>query len=218
MRMVNGKALSACVVTLAALFMVAIPTSCSAQKQIPPDAVLKSYFAAVKSQDTRTMQSLSIDETSSTSSSASTSSSSATDNKDIVKMIYGKMSANVEGSPTINGDNATVKAKITSPDTKKIMQDCMTAAFSTALSNAFSDSGSSDSNNDTSSEFTKTFTDEISKSDVLLTTSELNVSLVKKDGQWKVKVTDNLCDAMAGGIFSYAKSVSNSLSSTSSAG
>lgn len=201
----------ACVLTIFVVLLVGCKASPS------PDSVLKSYFAAAKSQDTKTMQSLSISDSSSTSTSVSSSSSATSDaeSKKMMKLVFSKMDVTIEEAAKINGDNATVKAKITAPDTKKIMQNCIAAAFSSALSSAFS-SSSSTSSNDASTAMTKMFANELSKSDVALSTTEMNVQLMKKDGQWKVKMTDNLTDAMTGGMYSYLKSVSDSFNTSSS--
>lgn len=68
------------------------------------------------------------------------------DSKDIANAISEKVETTIEGNAKIDGDKATVKAKIIAPDTKKIMQDCLTKAVSNAFSNAFSSNNSSSSN------------------------------------------------------------------------
>lgn len=185
-------------------------SGCSLIQQQSPESVLKNYFTAVKKQDADTVTKLTISDSSSSSSKSSSSSSSS----DYVKQLCNKLDATLEENAKISGDTATIKTKITAPDMKKIMSNIITSAFSTAFKDALN--SSSTSSEDYTSKMNKQLTDELSKKDVSLTTTEINVQLAKVDGQWKVKVTDNLADAISGGLYSYSKSVSNAFSSSKS--
>lgn len=204
------KKLTAFILAICTVLAVTLAGCKSSQS---PEDVLKSYFAAFKAQDTVTMSKLAFTDSSAKSSSASSaSSSSLNDSKEISKAIAEKLETEIEGNAKIDGDTATVKAKITAPDTKKILQDCFTKEISSAFSNAFS---SSKSSSDTNAEIDKMFKDEITQKDASLTTTEMNVQLVKKDDQWKVKITDNLSDALVGGMIGYLKDLSKNFSSSS---
>lgn len=172
-----------------------------------PDRVVKSYLDAVKSYDTNSMKSLS--DSSDDLIGSSSASSSELQGQEIAKLILSKTDSTIEGKPTINGDTATVKVKITAPDTKKVLNECMSEVFSEAFSNPDL------SSDEISDEFTNKFKEKVSKDDVELTTTELDIQLNKVNGHWQVVVSEDLEDALTGGLFSYAQSISESLDSSS---
>ncbi|UOO38179.1 hypothetical protein IZU99_02665 [Oscillospiraceae bacterium CM] len=186
---------------------------CSAAKS--PDTVLAMFFAAVKEQDSETVQALSISEVTTAASAspsaddtspASPSSSSDLESAEVMNLAFSKMTVTIEDKVTVSGDSASAPVKITAPDTKVILQACIAAAMKDAFSNALSGSASE---NDTQNDFTKQFVDALSKPDVALTTTEMTVQLKKVDGSWMVVVTDELMDAMTGGMIGYAKNLAN---------
>lgn len=176
-----------------------------------PEDTVKGYFAAYKSFDTAKMADLS---TSGSAGVSSNSSSSNPDSNQVMKLIAEKTDEQNEEKAQVNGDAATLKVKITTPDTKKIMQNALTSTLSKAMSNAFSSSTAS--SNNSGSELMKDMQTELSKPDVALTTTEMNLQLTKVNGKWKVKVTENLADAITGGMLSCSKSLASATSSTKS--
>lgn len=204
MKSKSGVSLFLCLLVMLPLF------GCNASPS--PENTLKSYFDAVKLQDIQTMQSLSITGSSSTSASVPSSSSeiSNAENK-FMYLIFSKIDLTIEDTAKISGGSASIKAKITSPNTKRIMQNSISEAFSNTLSKVLSDSNSP--TNVTNSAAMKMFTDELSKPDVALITTEMNIQLKKVNEHWKVVLADNLQDAMSGGISSYLKRISSGFES-----
>lgn len=183
---------------------------CASQSKTP-EQVLQSYVAALKTQDTEAIQKYSVNETTSSSSILQTS-SDASESKNGLTLMYSKVEITPEGKAEINGNTATIKAKVTAPDGKKIMQNYMATAFGVAMSNALSSSQMS--SEATESATTKMFEDEYSKKDVAMTSTETKIEFIKSNGEWKVKVTDGLIDATTGGMVSYTKSIALSSSQT----
>ncbi|MEL4105303.1 hypothetical protein AAFA46_00460 [Oscillospiraceae bacterium WX1] len=187
-------------------------TGCSAAKS--PDTVLSKFFDAVKTQDTDAVQALSISEVTTASPSpsaddtspASPSSSSDLESAEVMNILFSKMTVTIEDKVTVNGDSASAPVKITAPDTKVILQACIAAAMKDAFSKAL-DGNASDEK--TQTDFTKLFVDALSKPDLSLTTTEMTVQLKKVDGSWKVVVTDELMDAMTGGMIGYMKNLAD---------
>lgn len=189
------------------------------QTQLSPKDTVTTYFKAIKSLNIATVESLSVNGTSSDleslikRSSSSMTSSDFQVGENIYKAIFNKVDTKIEGEPTVKDNSASVKVKITAPDSKKILQDIMSEEISKAFANALNSSASSQ---DTESEIMSEFQSKISQPDVSLTTTEMNLQLVKQKDKWKVKTTDNLIDAMTGNMISYAKDLSSLSSSSSS--
>lgn len=189
------------------------------QTQLSPKDTVTTYFKAIKSLNIATVESLSVNGTSSDleslikRSSSSMTSSDFQVGENIYKAIFNKVDTKIEGEPTVKDNSASVKVKITAPDSKKILQDIMSEEISKAFANALNSSASSQ---DTESEVMSEFQSKISQPDVSLTTTEMNLQLVKQKDKWKVKTTDNLIDAMTGNMISYAKDLSSLSSSSSS--
>lgn len=201
-------------VTRAIVFICAVAlcvstalTGCIKKTQTPEE-VVKSYFAAFKTNDTAAMEKLIIPMDSSSSSS---STSSSADSDAMFKALYAKVEGQIEEKAKISGDTASVKVKITAPDMKKIMSNEISKAFSQAFTNAFS--GSSASSEDTDAQMTKNVTSDLSQADVALTTTEMNIQLTKKNGKWMIQSSQNFADAMTGGLYSVGQSLSGSSSS-----
>lgn len=196
-------------VILAAALCISVFAGCGT-KVTPPEDVVKSYFSAVKNYDQSKITAFS---SSSSASLTASSSSNSAEGNDITKLIFKKMDGTVEGKAQISGDNATVKVKISAPDMKQIIGDAYKTALKDALNSAFS--ASSLSSSEISSKFNNDVKDELSKSNVTLKATEMNVQLVKKGDKWLVKSTSELADAMSGGMVDASKQLSATESSSS---
>ena len=207
-----------CVSLLAGCLSGGAPAAASskaaAQKNATPEEAAASYFAAAQRYDKATVQAHSVNEM---PGSSELSSSSAVDpsEEEIDQAIFQKLEALLENKAQINGDKASIKVKITAPDMKKIMGDVVAAAFSQALASAFSSSGVDSA--DMTAEMTNEMKSDLAKPDVALVSTEMNLQLVKKNGRWLVEVTDNLTDAMTGGLFSFGKDLSAAFDSATTA-
>lgn len=183
--------------------------SCS-KTQSPEDAA-KAYFEAYQNFDAAKMAGLTVAEATGSAAVFTTSGSDESSVK-MYKSIAKKTTMQEEGKAVVNGDTATIKVKITSPDTKTIMQNALSSAFSQAMSQAFSSDPAN--SQDTNSQMLNQVVSDVSKADVKLTSTEMELQLVKKDGKWKVKMTENLGDAMTGGMVGYLKNLSDTLTSS----
>lgn len=209
----------ASIISIICALLVGVIFLAGCQTQLSPKDTVTTYFKAIKSLNIATVESLSVNGTSSDLESLIKRSSSLMTSSDfqvgenIYKAIFNKVDTKIEGEPTIKDNSASVKVKITAPDSKKIFQDIMSQEISKVFANALNSSASSQ---DTESEIISEFQSKISQPDVSLTTTEMNLQLVKQTDKWKVKTTDNLIDAMTGNMISYAKDLSSLSSSSSS--
>lgn len=209
----------ASIISIICALLVGVIFLAGCQTQLSPKDTVTTYFKAIKSLNIATVESLSVNGTSSDLESLIKRSSSLMTSSDfqvgenIYKAIFNKVDTKIEGEPTIKDNSASVKVKITAPDSKKIFQDIMSQEISKVFANALNSSASSQ---DTESEIISEFQSKISQPDVSLTTTEMNLQLVKQKDKWKVKTTDNLIDAMTGNMISYAKDLSSLSSSSSS--
>lgn len=207
------------IISIVCTFLAGVVFLSGCQNQLSPKDTVTAYFNAVKSMNLATIASLSTNDTSSDFQSmiehanSSATSSDLQTQKTLYKAIFQRIDGQMEGDPVVNGNNASVKVKITAPDSKKILQNVISAEITKAFANALNSSASSQ---DISSEITSQFQSQISQKDVNLATTEINLQLEKQNDKWKIKTTDNLIDAMTGGMLSYAKNLSSLSSSLSS--
>ncbi|HCB99963.1 MAG TPA: hypothetical protein DEP42_01890 [Ruminococcaceae bacterium] len=210
---------------LATIMILAGCKTTQVQKTVTPATSVKttisSYFKAVKSLDVKSMNKLSTNSLSSeaktlfdnnSSSSTSDSGLSSSGEEEMIKAMVGKLDYQLEGEPKIEGNNASVKVKITSLDMQKIFNNIMTSAMSKAYANA----EAGDDTSDASSGVEQEMEDAIKAKDASLTSTEMDLQLEKQDGQWKIKATDNFYNAITGNLFTAYKNYSSLSSSVDS--
>lgn len=121
-------------------------------------------------------------------------------NEKLVDSIYSKMSV-AFGDEKINGDHATVAAKVTSLDLTKIaasaLQNMMGIAFASALGG-----GGQSSQTDTEKMAEQYMENAMNDPNVPKTTTDTQINLVKdKDGKWKIDTNnDEFVSAMIGNV------------------
>lgn len=97
-------------------------------------------------------------------------------------------------------DTAIVKAEITNKDMGSVMAGFISQAFALA----FSGMNEEQLNEQYMEVFTK-----LVKEEAQTVTSEVDIKLSKSDGKWQIDVSDELLDALMGGMISYANSISD---------
>jgi hypothetical protein len=101
----------------------------------------------------------------------------------------------------IDGDTATVKAKITNINMTIIMGEYITQA----LALAFSQIGQTDVDEaEMEKQMEELLVDLLSKDDIAMLTTEVDIKLNKIDKDWKIDLNDELINALFGGIMTFA--------------
>lgn len=131
------------------------------------------------------------------------------DNKEeaLTKQIFSKVSCEVVSS-SVQGDNAVVKTKVTSPDLVKITGNMITELLPKIMSMAFSGGTKEDSEKMVNDYYAKSLSDPNAPK----TTSEVNINLVmdKEKKIWIIKGDDALLNALTGNLSKAVNELNNS--------
>lgn len=154
-----------------------------------PDETVKGFFDAAKKTDFNTMSNYIKKE-----SGKDTFKYDDKDQEKVVKAVFSKVSYEIISS-TVDGKNATVKAKVTSLDLPKIyaktVSDLMPTLFASALANK---------NDEAKDQLMQTFINSINDPNATKTTTEVDIKLVKGDKGWLIEPNDDLMNAMTGNL------------------
>ncbi|MHC1724213.1 MAG: DUF5105 domain-containing protein [Aminipila sp.] len=118
------------------------------------------------------------------------------DSEAIMKLILKNLEYKVISS-NIDGESAIVETEITNVDMSKIMADFISEMFGGAFSGV-----SEEQVNDKCLEL---FTNLINKPDNKMVTNTVKIKLLKDDTNWKIDMSDELADAILGGMISASK-------------
>ena len=114
----------------------------------------------------------------------------------LAKAILAKVTYEL-GEKKIDGDNATVAAKITAPDLLRITSKAISELLPMAFAMAFSEDNSEDQMD---AMFQQYFENAISDPNAPMAVSDVQVSLEKKDGAWLITPDDALSSALTGNM------------------
>ena len=118
--------------------------------------------------------------------------SASEETEEMNRQMFSRLSYEL-GETKVEGDTATVQAKITNMDMAKVLQAYFDELYSMA----------GDSDEDIGDEKMEEVLREIlSREDNETVTNEVTVKLAKKDGGWQIQTTDELANALTGGFFS----------------
>jgi predicted small lipoprotein YifL len=116
-----------------------------------------------------------------------------------IEDLFEKMSFTI-GNVKEEEDKATVESEIETVDMKIIMgtifQEMLAEAFAQAFSGEETDEEAQDE------EMTKLLVEGMNEPSAKKVTNKVNIKLVKVDGDWKVDVSDELLNALTGGLSS----------------
>lgn len=101
------------------------------------------------------------------------------------------------GGKKVEGNKATVSVKITAPDLLRITSKAISEIMPMAFAMAFSEDQSQEQ---TDALFQQYFENAISDPNAPMVTSDVDISLEKKDGSWVVILDDALVNALTGNM------------------
>lgn len=169
------------------LLIISSLISCS---NTSPETSVKNFFDALKKQDMTTATSYLID------GSKDISYDNPQQEK-IIKQIFSKLNCEIISTNT-EGDKATVKAKVTSPDLVNITSKAISELLPQLMVMAFSNN--SDVEDKASELIEEYFTKSLSDPKLSLTTNEIDIKLKKINDKWLIDADDKLGNAITGNI------------------
>lgn len=160
-----------------------------------PDETVKNFFEAAKKSDFNAMATYMKKE----GNKGDFKFDDANQEK-IVKAVFSKISYESVSS-TVNGNNATVKAKVTSLDLPRIYGKTVGDLMPTLLASAFS-ATENDAKNDAAVEnqIMQAFLNAMNDPNAAKTTTEVDIKLVKGDKGWVIEPNDDLLNALTGNL------------------
>lgn len=169
-----------------ALCFAALGCACGEPEK--PEAVVSATLDALKAMDLDTVR-IYMDYDGMMNESAG---SVSEETQEMNRRMFSRLSYEL-GETEINGDTATVQVRITNVDMAKVLQAYFDELYEMA----------GDSEEDIAEEKMEEVLQEIlEREDNETITSDVAVSLAKKDGSWQIQTTDELSDALTGGFFS----------------
>lgn len=170
-----------------------------------PEAVTRSFLEASKNgqwvEASRYVESSSMPASMRTLQNQATS--TAEKDKDyerLAKLLFSKVSYTM-GSTKVEGDSATVRAHIKAIDQRKIFAKYISDMLPLAFASAFTGSKAED----LAPQANKYFEDAIIDPQAPMTTTDIDVKLVRSQGQWRISANDDLLNAMTGNLGEIAK-------------
>jgi|GEM_PF-277346 len=220
--MKKWKTISAIVLALA---MVLSLSACGGPKESAQEVVTKG-IEAVKAMDKAkiatywgadTFKDLDTSETTATSAVPSTAAPTATPSAEdtakyeaMIKPIFTGITYKIISSTEdVKAETATVSAEITNTDMNIIMSEFVKQAVSAALAAAFS--GNQMTEEESDKLFTDTFTTLMAREDNTKVTKTVNIDLKLVDNAWKIVPSDEVVDAMLGGINSFTDALNGAM-------
>lgn len=114
------------------------------------------------------------------------------------KLLYESLEWNIK-STSKTGDTATIEIEITNKDFKEIYKNYIQKVFEGLLSNS----------NLSDEEAEEYFIEQLKKEDISKSTTTQEITIEKQGGEWKVKVDDNLKNAIYPGMQEAMNSISD---------
>ncbi len=125
------------------------------------------------------------------------------------EQLFGRMEYEIIDSTKIDSDKFNVKVAITNVDMKPVLK----AFFAEALIYAISVNEEEDytpTAEEVEKKYKAILTKCLKKDNLATVTTDVEVEVVKVDGDWKVGIENELVDAMLGGLSKAAREVKNS--------
>lgn len=184
---------------LTSIFLLFSVVGCSSGES--PETAVTNYLNACKSMDRETIAKY----TDGYAEDASDSAETAVDDlgEEAAKMLMDGLTYEILSSEENDG-TATVKVSITNMDMSAVMSDAITQMFSLI----FSDITEEEMDEKT----TEIFLSAMENNKDTTVTKEIDISLTKGEDIWLITPSDDLVDAITGGILSFADSFNESFS------
>lgn len=125
-----------------------------------------------------------------------------------MKNLFGKLEHEIISSEKIDNNTVVVKTKITAVDMKPVLGEYIGKALQYAFANAFANPQPSEE--ETNKKMEEMFIECVSKEDLAMVTNEVDIKVVKVEKKWKIESSDELANALVGGLVKAAEEISNS--------
>ena len=116
------------------------------------------------------------------------------DQEKTIKAVFSKVDYQIVSS-NVDGQNATVKAKVTSLDLPRIYGKVVGEMMPTLMAAAFANK-----TDDTKSQLMQSFVNALNDPNAPKTTTDVDIKLVKGDKGWLIEPTDDLLGALTGNM------------------
>lgn len=194
------RAIKIIAAVLAALTLTMCLSACGSAKT--PEAAVEGLFDALKDQnmveaakyvDLESIENLISDK------------SKLDDAQMFLKEIGKKLEYEIISSEEVDENTAKVKAKVTSIDMAAVMKNYITKGMQYSISSVFGSGVATDEENEKYME--ELFMECMSDESVGTVTNEIDITVQKQDGNWKVNADNTFNDALLGGITNTAESI-----------
>ena len=177
---------------LVSILTVGLAACNKTEKVEKPENVVNEYFTAVKNGNVEEVNKLTEGKTEEKDKDVSEK------EIELAKKVFNHISVDVIGDAKVDGETATVKAKVTAPDMKKVFELVMADAIQKFMKASFEGKKMSDEESDKLVE--ESFIKQFENKDLAKVTSEVDLNLVKKDNSWVIKEDEVLENAISGGL------------------
>ena len=129
------------------------------------------------------------------------------DKSEFTGNIFYRMSYSINSVEKIDDSNVKINAEITNVDMESVFADAIGEVFTLAISNAFAPEDEQMSDEDIQYKLAELIAEGINAEDAKMTTSAVDVNTVKTGTGWKIDVSDDVLDAVTGGLVSIADDI-----------
>lgn len=189
-----------CLAFLTLFVMVFTFVGCSGEES--PETAVTNYLNACKNFDEETISKY----TANTEENATESTNTATNDlgEEAAKMLMEGLTYEILSSEE-NGDTATVKVSITNINMSIVMSDAITQLLPLAFSNL--------SEEEMETQTSAVFISAIENNKETTITKEVELSLTKGENTWLITPSEELGDALTGGLLTFANNLNESFAS-----
>ena len=133
------------------------------------------------------------------------------DDNIFMENLFGKLEYEIVSSEKIDKNTVVVKTKIIAVDMKPVLSEFFGQALQYAFECAFSSTQPSEE--EMNKKMEEMVIECVSKEDLSMVTSEVDIKVIKADKKWKIESSEELSNALLGGLAQAAEEISNSLNS-----
>lgn len=185
---------------LAALMLTMGFSACGSANS--PEAAVKGMFDAIKNQDLEKAEKY-VDLTD--TKAFITEKSQVTNTDTVLKEVGKKLDYEIISTEQVDENTAKVKTKVTSVDMTAVMKSYFSLNLQNSITSIFGGAQPSSEANQADDLFIKC----LSAESVGTVTNEVEITVTKESGGWKVSVDDTLNNALLGGLKSMKEMISS---------
>lgn len=181
--------------------------SCSGNDRASAESVVEDAIKAFQSADKEATRSY-WGETDFTETSSDLTAEDEIYSQQLLEKIAGGLTYTIKGSSeNVESGTATVTVEFTNMDMATVMSEFIGEAFSAALGYAFLPEDQQPSEEELNEMYMDSLNAAIENNKDNTVTNTVEVSLSLDENSWKINPTDDVIDAMVGGMMSYADSM-----------